>query len=61
MKELHQDLWNVFTKVYGAQCNKERELIEKRIAALVAATLYAGIVGDNPLCKLNRAFDEVTK
>ena len=33
------------------------EEVKKRFSASIAALKFAGNIGDNPLCKLNRAFE----
>jgi len=54
-------LEDAIVQQYGEQCKPYMEQITKRIAATIAATLYAGEVGDNPLCQLNRMFNELDK
>ena len=41
---------------YGEQCRKHLKEIESRLTQAIAALLYAGELGDNPLSQLNRAF-----
>jgi len=53
-------LWQTIIEMYGTQCNNHREEIEKRIDVMLAALLFAGEEGDNPLCELNRAFKKIT-
>lgn len=46
---------------YGTQVEKDLEIINNKISAVVAAHMYAGKVGDNPLCKLNRILIDIIK
>ena len=44
-------------KAFGTQIEPCYEELMERISATVAAYLYAGIQGDNPLCQLNIALN----
>lgn len=44
---------------YGTQIKEDIEVIKEKIAAVVTAHLYAGNVGDNPLCQLNRLLGKI--
>lgn len=56
--EMNDILWKEFKKAYGEQCEKYRDEIEGRVRVMLTALMYAGDVGDNPLCELNRAFQK---
>uniref|UniRef100_A0A6M3MBL1 Uncharacterized protein n=1 Tax=viral metagenome TaxID=1070528 RepID=A0A6M3MBL1_9ZZZZ len=58
---MDEKLWEEILRVYGNQCQSYKEQLVKRIPAMLAATIFAGTLGDTPLNKLNRALDEVTK
>lgn len=60
-KAMNEILWTAFKEEYGNQCERHKDILEARIAAVVAATLFAGVLGDTPLSRLNRALDEATK
>ena len=44
---------------YGTQIKPDIQTLMDKITAVTTAHLYAGSLGDNPLCKLNRCLDEV--
>jgi hypothetical protein len=48
-------------KAYGEQCIPHLDTIHERMAGMIAALLFAGNQGDNPLCVLNRAFENMYK
>ncbi|KKL65473.1 hypothetical protein LCGC14_2154640 [marine sediment metagenome] len=57
--EKDEGLKDELVKAYGTQILKDYEIVLDKIAAVIAAHLYAGKIGDNPLCVLNRALDIV--
>jgi hypothetical protein len=58
---MDSELKNVIIRLYGQQCEEHINEIDDRIAKMLTALLYAGNIGDNPLCKLNRAFENLNK
>lgn len=46
-------------RYFGTQCNSHMVVLLDKITAVVTAELFAGDLGGNPLCKLNRCFNEV--
>ncbi len=58
---MNDTLWKEFKAAYGEQCEPYREEIDGRVSMMLAALLYAGEEGDNPLCVLNRAFKAFEK
>ena len=57
---MNKDLQEAIIRNYGEQCVPHIAVIEERVAAMLAALLYAGTQGDNPLCVLNRAFENLS-
>ena len=55
------DLNNALVKHYGTMIEDDIDIIRRKIAALITAHKFAGNIGDNPLCILNRAFEEIIK
>ena len=51
-----EELWAGIEKAYGIQCRKYQTEIEKRLAYMISATLYAKELEDYLLCKLDKAF-----
>lgn len=58
-EELRGKLRTAIYGLYGDQCRRDINAIEKRLEASIAALLFAGEEGDNILCRLNRLFKEV--
>ena len=58
---MDKELELVLTRLYGTQIRRVLPELDKRIVAIVTSTLFAGTVGSNPMCKLNRALEEMTK
>ena len=48
-------------KAFGIQIEDDLEIIKRKISAVIAAHLFAGDVGDNPLASLNRIMKELCK
>lgn len=46
---------------YGTQCESDIETILRKLEAVIAGHLFAGKLGNTPLAKLNRIFDEIFK
>lgn len=44
---------------FGTQMEDNIDELYDRICKTVAAMRFAGTVGDNPLCVLNRAFESI--
>ena len=55
------DLNNALVKCYGTMIEDDIDIIRRKIAALITAHEFAGNIGTNPLCVLNRAFEEIIK
>ncbi len=51
-------LKQVLIQVYGTRIEEEIDTIISRISMVMAAKLYAGSLGDNPLCRLNKFFED---
>lgn len=43
---------------YGTQIENHMDEVMKRLDRSIASLMYAGTLGDNPLCALNRAFNK---
>jgi len=54
-------LKNAIVKTYGERSKDKTDIIIDRLNMVIAACLFAGSQGDNPLCQLNRFFEEVYK
>jgi hypothetical protein len=59
--KMDKELWEQMIRAYGTQIEKHKDVLHRRIAATIAATCYAGTVGDNPLSILNRALDNAIR
>ena len=53
------NLKDELVRAFGTQIINEYSIILQQISAIIAAHLFAGSIGDNPLCVLNRAIEEV--
>ena len=49
------DFDKILITAYGAQIENDLDEIKAKFGAVIAAHLFAGTSGDNPLCILNRA------
>lgn len=54
---MNEALWQELVKEFGPAIDTHKEEIEKRIVKSITSIMYAGNVGDNPLCILNRAYE----
>ena len=55
---MDEELRQHIIRIYGTQCEKHMDEIIRRLTVSVASLLFAGELGDNVLCKLNRAFND---
>lgn len=53
------DLNNALIETYGTQIADDIEMIKKKIDVVIAAHLFAGNLGDTPLCVLNRTLQDI--
>ena len=58
---MDEQLKEAVVRLYGNQCEKHLDVIDERIGVMLAALLFAGEIGDNPLCVLNRAFENTKR
>lgn len=54
-------LRKLLIEYYGTQIENHVNEVIKRLDLSVASLMYAGTLGDNPLCELNRAFNKFNK
>ena len=59
MAETEDDLKKVLIKAYGYHIENDIEIILDKFSAVIASHLFAGSIGSNPLCQLNRALDTI--
>lgn len=58
---MEAELKAALVKAFGTQIEDDYETTLKCISAVIAARMYAGNQGDNPLCVLNRALETIVK
>ena len=56
---MRKELWDEMVISFGTRIMNQKEEIEKRLNVTIDSLLYAGTIGDNPLCILNRTFKEI--
>jgi len=59
--QTQKDLKAALIKSFGTRIEKDYDEIYSCISATICARVYAGNVGDNPLCILNRALETIIK
>jgi hypothetical protein len=56
---MNEELKEIIVRLYGKQCSPYIEEINRRISLSLTSLLYAGDQGDNPLCILNKTFNNI--
>ena len=57
---MHQEnLKQALVAYYGEMIEKDYNTIELKISAVIVAHCFAGEVGDNPLCEINRSLKKL--
>jgi len=53
------ELKNELIKAFGTIIEEDYEIIKRKITIIITAHCYAGNVGDNPLCLLNKLLEDI--
>lgn len=54
-KQEHETrLENALIESYGEQIISDLEIIKDKIGVIIASHIYAGTIGNNPMCIINR-------
>ena len=56
----HENLKQALIAYYGKMIEKDFNTIERKISAVIVAHYFAGELGDNPLCEINRALKKIS-
>lgn len=59
--EAKEKLIAALVEYYGTRAEKDMDELLLRIDLTVTALVFAGNQGDNPMCELNRLFEEIVR